>query len=171
MPLFWLQKWIELSHVSQVANLWFSSHNFCGVAVIQNIYKIRKGFVWGGHVGWHAMLSHTKLFWNFLITANPQNIMTRKPQIGNMTNITKLCPFLESKKWYTRPLCENHQYGILIYFLNLKYFYSTLLPNRSICFPFALSVYYKYYFFLSFFLSFFLKANKNIKANIFWWNL
>ena len=38
-------------------------------------------------------------FWIFFITATctPQNIMTRKPQIGNMTNITKLCPFLESK--------------------------------------------------------------------------
>ena len=28
MPLFWLQKWIELGHVGWVANFWLSSHNF-----------------------------------------------------------------------------------------------------------------------------------------------
>ena len=27
-------------------------------------------------------------------------IMTRKPKIGNWTNVTELYPFLESKKWY-----------------------------------------------------------------------
>ena len=26
--------------------------------------------------------------------------MTRKPNIGNLTNVTELYPFLESKKWY-----------------------------------------------------------------------
>ena len=32
---FCLQKWIEPGHVSEVANFWFSSHNFDEVAVIQ----------------------------------------------------------------------------------------------------------------------------------------
>ena len=32
---FWLQKWIELSYFSWVANFWLSSHNFGKVAVIQ----------------------------------------------------------------------------------------------------------------------------------------
>ena len=27
-------------------------------------------------------------------------IMTRKPKIGNLTKVTELHPFLESKKWY-----------------------------------------------------------------------
>ena len=27
-------------------------------------------------------------------------LMTRKPQIGNLTNMTELYPFLELKKWY-----------------------------------------------------------------------
>ena len=35
MPLFELQKWTELGHVSLVANFWLSSHNFDEVAVIQ----------------------------------------------------------------------------------------------------------------------------------------
>ena len=38
MPLFGLQKWIELGHVSQVANFWLSSHKFGEVAVIQKIH-------------------------------------------------------------------------------------------------------------------------------------
>ena len=29
------------------------------------------------------------------------NIRTRKPNISNLTNMTELYPFLESKKWYT----------------------------------------------------------------------
>ena len=33
--IFGLQKWIELGHVSQVDNFWFSSHNFGEEAVIQ----------------------------------------------------------------------------------------------------------------------------------------
>ena len=35
MPLFWHQKWMELGHVSQVANFWLSSHNFGEEAAIQ----------------------------------------------------------------------------------------------------------------------------------------
>ena len=43
-----LQKWIQLGHVSVVANFWLSSHNFGEVAVIQNfnISKIKESFVW-----------------------------------------------------------------------------------------------------------------------------
>ena len=31
-------------------------------------------------------------------------IKTRKPKIGNLTNMTELYPFLESKKWHLRIL-------------------------------------------------------------------
>ena len=30
---FLLQKWIQLSHMSQVANFWFSSHNFGNIEI------------------------------------------------------------------------------------------------------------------------------------------
>ena len=35
IPLFLLQKWIQLGLFSQVANFWFSGHNFGKVAAIQ----------------------------------------------------------------------------------------------------------------------------------------
>ena len=56
MPLFWLQKWIQLSHFSQVANFWFSSHNSGEIAVIQKFkhFQNYSSFVWGSRVGWHA---------------------------------------------------------------------------------------------------------------------
>ena len=44
---FWLQKWIELGHVSQVANFSLSSHHFGKVAVIHNISKITKRVSYG----------------------------------------------------------------------------------------------------------------------------
>ena len=46
--------------------------------------------------------------------------MTRKPKIGNLTKLTELYPFLESKKWYIcylRGSCGvvtphgNHEYS------------------------------------------------------------
>ena len=43
----WLQKWIELDHVSQAANFSLSSHNFGEVAVIHNISKITKRVSYG----------------------------------------------------------------------------------------------------------------------------
>ena len=51
MPLFGLQKCIELGPVSQVANFGLSSHNFGEVAVIQTFQNYKESFVWGGHVG------------------------------------------------------------------------------------------------------------------------
>ena len=39
---FSLQKWTELGHVSQVANVWLSSHNFGEVAVIQKFQYFQK---------------------------------------------------------------------------------------------------------------------------------
>ena len=38
IPLFWLEKWIELSHVSQVANVWLSSHNSGKVQYRQKVW-------------------------------------------------------------------------------------------------------------------------------------
>ena len=38
MPLFWLQKWLELGHVSQVAKFWLPSHKFGEVTVIKKIH-------------------------------------------------------------------------------------------------------------------------------------
>ena len=74
---FWIQKWIQLGHMSQVANFWFSSHNFGNI----EIFELQ---------------------------------LTRKPKIGNLTNMTELYLFLESKKWYLKGLLwshdrENHQ--------------------------------------------------------------
>ena len=39
-------------------------------------------------------------FINILNYSYSAKIMTRKSQIGNLTNVTELYPFLESKKWY-----------------------------------------------------------------------
>ena len=59
--------------------------------------------------GWHGMssnmLPHTKLSFileilKFLNYSYFIKIMTRKPKIGNLTNMPKLYPFLESKKWH-----------------------------------------------------------------------
>ena len=52
VPPFWLQKWIELGHVSQDANFWLSSHNLDEVAVIQKCqyfqnYKLESFFLYG----------------------------------------------------------------------------------------------------------------------------
>ena len=73
MPLFWLQKWIQLSHFSQVANFWFSSHNSGEIAVIQKFQYFRNysSFVWGNRVGWHTPSAKVKLAeigWNFTET-------------------------------------------------------------------------------------------------------
>ena len=49
VPIFWLQKWIELSHFSQGANLWLSSYNFGEVAVIQKFqyFQNSNGVLYG----------------------------------------------------------------------------------------------------------------------------
>ena len=96
MPLFWLQKWIQLGHVSQVANFWLSSHNFGEVAVIKKFPKIKDFPTWLPHTKLSLILEILK-FLNYSFFAK---IMTRKPNIGNLTNMTELYPFLESKKWY-----------------------------------------------------------------------
>ena len=36
---------------------------------------------------------------NFLNYSYFSKMMTRKPKIGNLTRVTELYPFLESKKW------------------------------------------------------------------------
>ena len=52
----------------------------------------------------HTWSPHTKLslileiFKKKLDCSYFAKIMTRKPKIGNLTNMTELCPFLESKK-------------------------------------------------------------------------
>ena len=80
--------------------------------------------VWGSHVGWGAMLcpiQNSLMFWKILKLLNYSyfaKIMTGKPKIGILTNMTELYPFLESKKWYLllRGFCghvmshDNHQY-------------------------------------------------------------
>ena len=60
-------------HISQVTNF---CHNFGEVAVIQKFSKLKR-VLYGV-----AMLGY----------------MTRKPKVGNSTNMTELYPFLESKK-------------------------------------------------------------------------
>ena len=52
IPLFCLQKWIQLSDVSQVANFSrVSSHNFGKVHCSCKNFNISKiSFVWGGHM-------------------------------------------------------------------------------------------------------------------------
>ena len=45
-------------------------------------------------------------------------IMNRKPKIGNLTNMTELYPFLESKKWYL--LFEGFCGHLLVKTINLR---------------------------------------------------
>ena len=46
---------------------------------------------------------------NFLNYSYFAKIVTRKPTIGNLTNMTELYPFLESKKWHLllRGFCSD----------------------------------------------------------------
>ena len=77
MPLFGLQKWIELGYVSQVANFWLSSHNFGEVAVIQKFQysqNYKESFVWGSHATSSNMaISNYSYFAKIM------------PKIGNLT--------------------------------------------------------------------------------------
>ena len=112
MPLFELQKWIELGHVSLVANYWLSSRNFGEVAVIQKFqyFQVVKRVLYGAtmlddmpcHPTWplHTKLSLILYILKYLNYSYFAKIMTRKPNIGNLSNMTKLYPFLESKKWH-----------------------------------------------------------------------
>ena len=98
MPLLWLQKWIELGHISLVANFWLSSHNFCGVAgnskssifptwhVIQNGRPIR-----------NSLILEILKFFNYGYFAK---ILTRKPKIVNLTNMTELLYFWSPESGY-----------------------------------------------------------------------
>ena len=51
---------------------------------------------WAPHTKLSFILEILKYF-NYSYFAK---LMTRKPQIGNLTNMTELYPFLELKKWY-----------------------------------------------------------------------
>ena len=44
--------------------------------------------------------TYNTLLLKFLNYSYFSKIMTRKPKIGNLTKVTELYPFLESKKWY-----------------------------------------------------------------------
>ena len=96
MPLFWLQKWIQLGHVSQVTKFWLSNHNLGKVAVIQKYQYFQN---WKEFCMWRPcwMALEILSFLNYIYFAK---VMSRKPNIGNLTNMTELYPFLESKKWY-----------------------------------------------------------------------
>ena len=48
----------------------------------------------------HTKLSSILEILKFLNCSYFTKIMTRKPKIGNLTNMTELYPFLKSKKWY-----------------------------------------------------------------------
>ena len=62
IPLFWLEKWIELSHVSQVANVWLSSHNSGKVQYRQKVWThqvaAKRGFSACRGRGLDAKLQH-----------------------------------------------------------------------------------------------------------------
>ena len=97
MPLFWLQKWIQLGHISQVANFCLSSHNvwWSGCNSKISIFPKLKRVLYGA-----AMLDDIVCLLKFLNYSFFTKIMTRKPNIGNLTDMTELYPFLESKKWH-----------------------------------------------------------------------
>ena len=52
---------------------------------------------------WHVIPIQQSLqfwkYWNFFNHSYFAKSMTRKPKIGNLTNVTELYPFLESEKW------------------------------------------------------------------------
>ena len=80
IPLFLLQKWIQLGHVSQVANVWFSSHNFGEVAVIQKFQHFQNNNMachptWPPHIKLSLILGNIEIFVLQLL----RQIMTRKP--------------------------------------------------------------------------------------------
>ena len=54
-------------------------------------------------------------------------IMTEKPEIGNLTNMTKLYPFLESKKWYLLFNWILWSHDLLVKTLNTLLLFSLLL--------------------------------------------
>ena len=100
IPLFFTPEiWIQLGHVSQVANFSFSSRKFGEVAVIQKFkyFQNYNGVLYGA-VMLDDMPCHIMNVLNFCSYFT--KIMTRKPNIGSWTNMTERYPFLESKKWY-----------------------------------------------------------------------
>ena len=56
------------------------------------------GMTW--HMAAPYILSLILEILKFLNYSYVAKIMTRKPKIGNLTKLTELYPFLESKKWY-----------------------------------------------------------------------
>ena len=76
----------------------FSSHNFGEVAEFQyfQILEILYGWPWWPPYTKISLILGLLKFLNYSYFAK----ITRKPKIGNFTNMTKLCPFLESKKWH-----------------------------------------------------------------------
>ena len=76
---FWLQKWIKLGHVGQVANVWISRHGMSSnmAAPYETLFVI------------------LEILW---ITATSPKLWLESEKIGNLTNMTEFYPFLESKK-------------------------------------------------------------------------
>ena len=72
--------------------------------MFQYFQNCKESFVWDGHVGWHDF-GNIEIF--ELQLQYFTKIMTRKPKIGNLTNITELYPFPQSKKWHDVTSHEN----------------------------------------------------------------
>ena len=87
IPLsIWLQKWIELGNISPIAIFLLSSPNFGEVAMSSNMVTPYK-----------TLILEILKFLSYTYFAK---IVTRKPNIGNLTKVMELYPFLKSKKWY-----------------------------------------------------------------------
>ena len=54
---------------------------------------------------------------------------TRKPNIGNLTNMTELYPFLETKKWYKNK--ERILYGVQHIHINLSLIASPMFQHYA----------------------------------------
>ena len=111
VPLFWLQKWIQLGHVSQVANFWFSSHNFGEVAVIQTFqyFQVVKRVL-------HEAAKNCWMTWAYHPTCPPHTKLSLILEILKFLNYSYFAKIMttESQKLATWLTWPSSEYSFLV---------------------------------------------------------